>query len=187
MYSESNADHKRKSPILLTSQFGEAFAAHPSFLGNQLPNHPELQVVLPAQSPSQACSNWRGNIQFITVNSGNKYSVSRENITDTTRDLILLPSAGYCRQQFLYRILQVVANTYAKIIYTRLTHSLLFHLQKGCVYLCSTIVIIPPHWSTEFSLFAFPKFKLVFQEYFILSLFAYDYSLKDIWKCACFK
>lgn len=79
MYLESNSYLKRKSPLLLTVGFGGHYAAHPSFLGNRLPNHPELQVVLSAHSPSQACSNWRSKMQFITVTSGNRYSVRAEH------------------------------------------------------------------------------------------------------------
>lgn len=104
----------------------------PSFLGNQLPNHPELQVVLSAYSPSQACSNWRGKMQFIAVTSGNKYSVSYKNITDMTKELVQLPSASCCWQQFLNRILQIVANTCAKIIYTCVLHIIwYFTCRKG--------------------------------------------------------
>lgn len=71
---KQHGSKKRKSFLFLTVGFGGHYAAFSSFLGNQLLNHPELQVVLSAHSPSQACSNWRGKMKFITVTSGNKYS-----------------------------------------------------------------------------------------------------------------
>lgn len=58
LYLESNTDKKKNtSPLLFRVGLGWHCAAHPSFLGNQPPTHPELQVVLSAHSPSQACSN----------------------------------------------------------------------------------------------------------------------------------
>ena len=57
-----------------------------------------------------------------SVNSGNKYSISHKNITDTTKDLVLLPNASCCQQKFLNRILHVVANTSGKIIYMCVLH-----------------------------------------------------------------
>lgn len=126
---------ERKSFLFLTTLVGIMLFFFSSFQGNQLLNHPELQVVLSAHSPSQACSNWRGKMQFITVTSGNKYPVSHKNITDMTEKLVQLPSPSCRWQQFLYRILQAVTNTSAKIIYTGVSHIILiFHLQKGCVY-----------------------------------------------------
>lgn len=113
---------KRKSFLFLTVGFGGHYAAFPSFLGNQLLNHPELQVVLSAHSPSQACSNWRGKMQFITVTSGNKYPVSHKNIADMTKELVQLPNASFCWQQFINKILQTVTNTCAKLIYTGVLH-----------------------------------------------------------------
>ena len=145
MYLESNTDQKRKPPILLTVGFGGHFAAYPSFLGNQLSNRPELQVVFSAHSPSQACSNWRGKMQFITVNSGNKYSISRKNITDTTKDLVLLPNASCCQQNFLNRVLHVVANTSGKIIYMCVLHLV-------CYFTCRKDVCMQMHCNHPYTL-----------------------------------
>lgn len=78
--------NKKEHLLLLTVDFGGHYAARPSFLGNRLPNHPESQVVLSAHSPSQACRNRRGKMQFITGTSGNKYSVSLKNISATTKN-----------------------------------------------------------------------------------------------------
>jgi hypothetical protein len=141
---------RKEYPLLLTVGLGGHSAAHLSFLGNQLPNHPELQVVLSAHSPSQAYSNWRGKTQFITVTSGNKYSVSHKNITDITEEAVCSPLLPAISNNFLI----VFYKQYLILVqknFTQASFTLIFYLQRGCVYLCKTIMIIPRCESTNFS------------------------------------
>lgn len=112
---------KKKTSCLVDSWFWWAFCGL-----SQFPRQPAFKpswiTGCPLRPLSQACSNWRGKMQFTTVNSGNKYSISHKNITDTTKDLVLLPNASCCQQKFLNRILHVVANTSGKIIYMCVLH-----------------------------------------------------------------
>ena len=169
---------------MLTVGFGGHFAAYPSFLGNWLSNHPELQVVLSAHSPSQACSNWRGKMQFITVNSGNKYSISHKDITDTTKDLVLLPNASCCQQKFLNRILHVVANTSGKITYTCVLHMV-------CYFTCRKDVCMQKHCNHSLHTKVLSSHNLPspnLNSYFRNTSCCLHITVlyKDIWKCACF-
>ena len=85
---------QQHSPLLLTISLGGHYAAHASFPGNQLPNHPELQVVLSAHTPSQVYSNWRGKMHFITVTSGIKIlSATRTSHLWYSRELFGVSSA----------------------------------------------------------------------------------------------